>query len=118
MADRLGLLTGRDLSPVAVLGVRMLLYADNLARAREQEAAKHLQMRLALLAAGGDARQLFSEVFAAIEAPKEVETVQEPEQEAVDWKVPSVDEWARVSAALAQRQVSVPTPDLDDGGWI
>lgn len=117
MADRLGLLTGRDLSPVAVLGVRMLLYADNLARAKEQEAAKQLQVRLALLAAGRDGRELFPEMFAAPRAPEEVETVQEPEEEAVDWKVPSVDEWTRISAALAQRQVSVPTPDLDDGGW-
>jgi hypothetical protein len=36
---------------------------------------------------------------------------------AVDWTVPSADEWERVQAELSQRRVSVPTPD-PDGGWV
>lgn len=100
---------------MAEYGLRILLYAEDAAQAKEREQ----QIRLALLMRGADGHALFPEVFGPGDSKEDsVDADVSHDYDRVKWQVPSQDEWARTLAALADSRVSVPTPTDPNGGWV
>lgn len=106
----MGLLTGPHLSEVAVVGVHVLMHADALAHVSQWG-------RQVPAARGGESEDLFSERLGAVQEvvqPEEARDVSE-DYDKVAWTVPTMEEWAKTQALLANDRVQVPTPD---SGWV
>lgn len=101
---------------MAEYGLRILLYAEDAAQAKEQER----QIRLALLMRGADGHALFPEIFGSGDSKEDgVDADVSHDYDRVKWQVPDSEaEWARTVAALANSHVSVPTPTDPDAGWV
>lgn len=100
---------------MAEYGLRILLYAEDAAQAKERER----QIRLVLLMRGADGHVLFPEVFGPGDSKEDgVDADVSHDYDHVKWQVPnSEDEWARTVAALAASRVQVPTARPNEG-WV
>lgn len=120
LAERRGLLTGRNLSPVQEFGLRLLIYADNQVDHQRRADARFDALKLALVSARpADAPKFFPEYFDPEQVKKEaaaargVTTVADlgevPEGAAIDY---SDVEW--MSGEEAMQHYDALMAELED----
>ncbi|MGW7100389.1 hypothetical protein [Streptomyces sp. NPDC054838] len=96
-------MSGRHVSVVQQFGLELLILADGWASGE----ARTEQLRLALVSAGADPAEVFSDRLEPEDVDPADDEGRDFDYSAVDWQDGSVDEWARLQEALDGTRVRV-----------
>jgi hypothetical protein len=126
LADRRGLLQGRNLSPAAIVGLELLQFADMRERAKQFWNS----VRVSLIAGGVDdparIQKIFPELFVAQVKPIDEDTdIDDIDPASIEWVAPTtsseIDEYMALQQELEKNrsgQLSVGREGLTEEGWV
>jgi hypothetical protein len=100
---------------VQQFGLELLVLADGWKAGRESTETFEDQLKLALVAAGGDPAELWSAPDAAL--AKDFDPAQDEDVDfdysAVNWQEGSADDWTRMQEVLADSRVQVSSGEME-----